>query len=292
MSKEIKKYTFSKKTEVQIEVVPLSTLTTDKRLHLINPHRTTFYHIFLFKNCQPIHLVDFKPIQVKPNSILFIDRERVHQFDQLFSYEGEVLIFTDDFFCQNENDIKFLKGSTLFNDLQDNCLLTFTKSIFQKLQNINQEIDEELQHFDSNSSPTILKNLLQNFLLLAEREKRKDNNFQNEKNIDFEYTTLFKDLLEKNYKTKKNVGFYATQLAISERRLGQATNQFLGKLPKQMINERIILEAKRLLVYGNFSIKEIAYDLGFEEPTNFIKYFKKQTAQTPIEFREQQLNKA
>lgn len=292
MSKEIKKYTFSKPSTVQIEVVPLSTLTTESRPHLVNPHRTTFYHIFLFKNCQPSHLVDFKPIQVKPYSLLFIDRERVHQFDQLLNYDGEVVIFTDDFFCQSEEDIKFLKGSTLFNDLQDNCLLTLDKYPFQKLQNISQEINEELQQFDQQTSPTILKNWLQNFLIVAEREKRKNNTYQSEKNIDFEYTTLFKDLLEKHYKTKRKVGFYAQELAISERRLGQATNMFLGKLPKEIINERITLEAKRLLVYGNYSIKEIAYDLGFEEPTNFIKYFKKQTAQTPLDFRAQQLKKS
>lgn len=286
MSKEIKKYTFSKKTDVQIEVVPLTTLTTVNRPHLVNAHRTTFYHIFLFKNCQPTHWVDFNPINVKPYSILFIDKERVHQFDQLLKYDGEVIIFTDNFYCQNENDIKFLKGSILFNDIYDNCLLTSDENSFQKLLNISLEIDYEIHQFDSNTSPTILKNLLQNFLLLSEREKRKKSNYYYEKNIDFEYSTIFKDLLERHYKTKRNVSFYAQQLAISERRLGQATNTFLGKLPKEMINERIILEAKRLLVYGNHSIKEIAYDLGFEEPTNFIKHFKKQTSQTPLEFRE------
>ncbi|MBS1510257.1 MAG: helix-turn-helix domain-containing protein [Bacteroidetes bacterium] len=245
----------------------------------------------MFKNCQPTHLVDFKPINVKPHSILFIDRERVHQFDQLLNYDGEVIIFTDNFYCQNENDIQFLKGSSLFNDIQDNCLLTPGANSFQKLLHISKEIDEEIKQFDSHTSPIILKNLLQNFLLTAQREKGKNSNNSFEKNIDFEYSTLFKDTLEHHYKTKRNVHFYAQQLAISERRLGQATHLFFGKLPKEMIHERITLEAKRLLVYGNHSIKEIAYDLGFEEPTNFIKYFKKQTSQTPLEFRALHLKK-
>ncbi|MDX2191001.1 MAG: helix-turn-helix domain-containing protein [Bacteroidota bacterium] len=291
MAQEIKKYTFSKKTDIQIEVVPLNTLTTEKRPHLVNPHRTNFYHIFLFKNCQPKHLVDFKSIHVKPYSILFIDKERVHQFDQLLHYDGDVIIFTDNFYCQTENDIQFLKGSYLFNDIQDNCLLTLEPNSFQKLYHISKEIDEEIKQFDSKTSPTILKNLLQNFLLTAEREKSKNGNISFEKNMDFEYSTLFKDLIERHYKTKRNVAYYAQQLAISERRLGQATHLFFGKLPKEMINERLTLEAKRLLVYGNHSIKEIAYDLGFEEPTNFIKYFKNQTSQTPLEFREIHLKK-
>ena len=77
---------------------------------------------------------------------------------------------------------------------------------------------------------------------------------------------------------------------VSEKRLTRATTNTLGHTPKTMIVERVMLEAKRLLIHTELSIKEIAYDLGFEEPTNFIKYFRKHTGKTPIEFRESQLN--
>ena len=289
MNEKIKIYNFKSMASVQIEVVPLRTLTTNNRPHLVTPHRTNFYHIFLFKDCQPIHWVDFNPIQIKPYSLLFIDKERVHQFDQLLNYEGDIIIFTDDFFCQSENDARFLRGSILFNDIQDNCLLSLDKDSFDKLYKISQEIDKEFKEFEKNSSNIILKNLLHNFLLLAEREKHRKGYSIIEKNDDFEYSILFRDMLEKNYKTKKSVSFYAQQLAVTERRLGQATKNILGKLPKDIINNRITLEAKRLLVHGNNTIKEIAYELGFEEPTNFIKYFRKIVLQTPLEFRENYL---
>jgi AraC family transcriptional regulator, transcriptional activator of pobA len=61
----------------------------------------------------------------------------------------------------------------------------------------------------------------------------------------------------------------------------------LGKTPKEIIDDRILLEAKRILAHTTESIKEISYYLGFEEPTNFIKYFKKHASVTPTEFREQ-----
>jgi AraC family transcriptional regulator, transcriptional activator of pobA len=68
--------------------------------------------------------------------------------------------------------------------------------------------------------------------------------------------------------------------------LNQATTKVLGKSPKEIIDNRILLEAKRLLAHTNENVKEIAYTLGFEEPTNFIKYFKKHSTFTPTEFRE------
>jgi len=117
MDNEIKKLKFKRNADLQIEVLPLHTLTIVSKDHLITPHRTNFYHIFLFENCQPTHFVDFEPIIIEPYTLLFIDKDRVHQFDQLLQYEGQVLIFTEAFFCTSESDTKFLRSSILFNDL-------------------------------------------------------------------------------------------------------------------------------------------------------------------------------
>ena len=65
----------------------------------------------------------------------------------------------------------------------------------------------------------------------------------------------------------------------------------MGKTPKEIINERILLEAKRFLVYSHLTIKEIGQDLGFEDPAYFVRYFKKNTETTPVEFREKYLSK-
>ncbi len=109
MADEIKKLKFKQNADLQIEVVPLQTLTTVSKDHLVTPHWTNFYHIFLFENCQPTHFVDFEPIKVEPYSLLFIDKDRVHQFDQLLKYDGRVLIFTEDFFLHDRNGHKVFK---------------------------------------------------------------------------------------------------------------------------------------------------------------------------------------
>ena len=83
------------------------------------------------------------------------------------------------------------------------------------------------------------------------------------------------------------VSFYIDLLNISEKRLNQATSNTFSKTPKEMINDRIIQEAKRYLTFTNKSIKEIGVSLNFEDPSYFIKYFKKITTKTPIEFRKE-----
>ncbi len=291
MTDKIKKLNFKRNADLQIEVVPLQTLTRVSKEHLVMPHRTNFYHIFLFENCQPTHFVDFEPITIQPYSLLFIDKDRVHQFDQLLKYEGRVLIFTDDFFCTTENDTKFLRSCILFSDLADKPTIKLNTTDFEKYINICENITEELSLQPDNSKPVLLKNLLHNFLLLAEREKRKQGFTELKKGANLDYTLLFRDLLEINYTTLKSVTDYTKVICISEKRLGQATAKILGKSPKEIINDRILLEAKRLLVHTNLSIKELGQDLGFEDPAYFVRFFKPHTASTPVEFRETYLKK-
>src|ERR1700751_3829472 len=102
MSKEIKKFTFKPDAILQLEVVDLATLVLKNKSDITTPHRTNFYHIFLFENCSPSHFIDFNPVKVKTYTLLFIDKDRVHHFDKSLKYKGRVLVFTDDFFCTTE----------------------------------------------------------------------------------------------------------------------------------------------------------------------------------------------
>jgi len=190
MADEIKKLKFKRNADLQVEVVPLQTLTTVSKDHLVKPHRTNFYHIFLFENCQPTHYVDFNPIKIEPFTLLFIDKNRVHQFDQLLNYQGQVIIFTDDFFCTTESDTKFLRGCILFNDLADKPTIKLNESDFDKYNYICDSINEELSLPIDNSKPILLKNLLHNFLLLAERDKRNQGFTELKKGADLEYTGI------------------------------------------------------------------------------------------------------
>lgn len=286
MKSNIKKYSFKQGLPQEFELVGIGQLYNNHSATLTTPHRAGFYHILWFQKGSPTHLVDFNPVKIKPNTILFLNKDTVQRFEKKGGFDGKAILFTDSFFCKTEADIKYLQSSILFNDLfsVSHIQISKTASLFAQLfQLMETELENEKDILQSD----ILKNLLHNFLLLSERERRKQNYTEAKKDADLDYVMLFKDLLENQFHNQKLVNNYARQLSVTEKRLNQATSKILGKSPKQMIDERVMLEAKRLLAHTNESVKEIGYNLGFDEPTNFIKYFRKHSNSTPIEFREQ-----
>lgn len=282
MESKIKKYIMPQ----EFELIGIEQLYNDNSDKLTTLHRIGFYHILWFQKGNPTHLVDFNPIEIRPDTILFLNKDTVQRFDKKGGFDGKAILFTDNFFCKTETDTKYLRNSILFNDLfsVSQIQISETASLFADLFKL---MEKELENENDISQPDILKNLLHNFLLLSERERRKQDFTGIKKGADFDYVMLFKDLLEVNYRKLKQVSSYAKMISVTEKRLNQATSKTLDKSPKQMIDERVMLEAKRLLAHTNESIKEIGFDLGFDEPTNFIKYFRKHSNSTPVEFRKQ-----
>lgn len=286
MKSDIKHYTFKQGLPQEFELLGIGQLFNDHSDTLTTSHRTGFYHILWFQKGSPTHLIDFSPVKVKPNTMLFLNKDTVQRFDKKGGFDGKAILFTDNFFCKTENDIKFLRSSILFNDLIAVSQIQLNKkaSLFTDLFEL---METELENEKDASQSDILKNLLHNLLLLSERERRKQGFTEIKKGPDLDYVMLFKDFLETHYRKLKRVSNYAKKISVTEKRLNQATSNIVDKSPKQMIDERVMLEAKRLLAHTNGSVKEIGFDLGFDEPTNFIKYFRKHSNLTPVEFREQ-----
>lgn len=289
MQEEVLKYDFKAGLSHEFEILDVTFLYQHHRDLLIRPHRANFYHIIWFESGSGIHVVDFLPVKITPNSLLFIGKNKVQGFDPQGHYKAKALLFTDQFFCKSDSDVKFLRNTVLFNDLFENNQIQIANNDreFGALVNM---MEAELQRTKDHFQPDLLRNLLHNFLLLAERSKRSHGFTEVKKGADLDYILVFKDLLEMHFRTKKQVSYYAGELSVTEKRLNKATSNILGTTPKAMIDARVLLEAKRLLSHTDSSIKTIGFELGFEEPTNFIKYFRKHAHVTPIEFREQYTN--
>lgn len=281
----IEKYDFKEGLQHEFEIVDLGKVFKHKKGMMAVPHRAQFYHIVWIKKGQGTHFVDFKPLAIKDNLLIFIPQNSVNRFDPEGSYEGKTIIFTDNFFCKNELDIQYLHSTMLFSDLYDIAQINVACDE-QDLSKTLDAMESEFFKEKDNLQSEILHNLLHVFLLQAEREIRKQGFTELKSGVNLDYLIQFKDLLEENYKEIKTVNQYATKINISEKQLHKATTSLIDKTPKQLIDERVLLEAKRLLAHSIQSVKEIAYNLGYEEPTNFIKYFKKHTESTPSEFRE------
>lgn len=285
MTEAIKSYVFRPDLPLEIELTTIGRTLASFRALVTEPSRAAFYHVIWVQRGEATHTVDFQPVRLRPGSMLFVSRQRVHTFDTSADYEGQVLLFTDAFFNQSEADRQFLRSTILYHDLLDIPVLELACSAVGFARLFEQMATEMAQLADAVHAP-ILQNLLHTLLLLADRERRQQGFRHLDRGPDLEYTVLFRDLLEANFTTLRAVRGYAARLHISEKRLAQATGKTVGKLPKQLIDERVTLEAKRLLVHTRASIKEVGFALGFDEPTNFIKYFRRQADVTPIEFRE------
>ncbi|WP_435132679.1 helix-turn-helix domain-containing protein [Formosa sp. A9] len=283
MKEKIQKYDFKEGLPLEFEIIDFDFLFSEFSEELKKPHRAEFYQIFWFQEGCPTHIVDFKPIKVNQNSLLFINKNSVQLFDNKTKFKGKAILFTDNFFCKTKLDTQILKSTILFNDLNSVAQIYILGSVIETIFN---RLEEESKILKDEYQADIIRNDLRNLLLHSERERKKQGFVEFEKDTNLEFALIFKDLLENNFIQNKNVGFYANKMNISTKRLNQMTSKIFGKSPKNIIDDRVLLECKRLLAHTNDSVKEVSYSLGFEEPTNFIKYFKKHTGETPNSFSE------
>lgn len=286
MNSNLIKYKFKHGFKHEFEILEIAPLFEEKKEIMTVPHRALFYQILCIEKGTGTHIVDFNPIKFSDNTIIFIPYNSVNMFDKNGDYTGKSILFTNNFFCKNKDDLQFLTTSILFSDLYSTAKIQNYNNVSELNTFLNLMKKEFCREFDS-SQYNVLHNLLHLFLLQAERELKMQGNKEITKSPNLDILIKFKKILEKEYNRNKVVKSYTSQLGITEKQLNKATSSILSKTPKQIIDERIILEAKRLLAHTNISVKEIAYDLGYNEPTNFIKYFKKKTNNTPAQFRKQ-----
>ncbi len=281
----MKTYKFKSSLSREIEIVDLADQYRKARAVITQPHRAEFYHIIWFQEGTSTHLVDFTQVHIAPNTLLFLDKDVVHAFSNTVAATGVVILFTEPFFYQSDLDFKYLKNNALFRDSAALVQLD-ADAPTQVLTTLMEMIQDEYRKPQDQFQKQILQNYLHNFLMLNERIHLTNEAGTFNTGIDWDYLIAFKRLLNEHFSVEKQVAFYAKKLNISEKRLSLASKKIIGKTPKELIIERVLLESKRLLVNTNITIKEIAFELGFDEPGNFNKYFKKYTAKTPLEFRD------
>lgn len=243
------------------------------------PHRLNFYAVLIISEGEVNHIVDFKVHTLKKGDVMVISKGQIHAFEQRAKYKGYLVVFSEAFMQ------KYIAQSTI-------ARINHLYNYFLKQEKINNpdynqillnKLKEELQS-KSSSLPNIIASLLTVYLLkLNDENTSLATNTVDDKKL--EYFNLFKHLVEQNYSKTRDAKVYASDLAISYKHLNEVCKKIVKTTAKAFIDSYIILEAKRMLVSTSLSVKEIAFTLGFDEPTNFLKYFKKHTSLTPVEFR-------
>jgi len=274
----------------QLAIYDLEVYLKKNHVNTTRPHIHSYYQIIWFQSGKGRHFVDFKEYDVLNDAIFFIAKNQVHYFDNGTSYKGVMLHFNEAF-LRRDDDVRdsFLAGS-LFNNpyQQPSCFVG--SSINNLLREYIQQIKDELQNEEEFGKEDLLRAYLKAFLIQVQRGKNRFEKANPDVPLLFDekrvQLTRFTTLIDQNFNKGLSVAEYADMMHFSLRTLSNLTNQLLNKTPSLMVQERIILEAKRLLLYSNLNINQIGYRLGFDDPSYFVKYFKKHTSVSPSEFRK------
>ncbi|SKB87265.1 AraC-type DNA-binding protein [Sphingobacterium nematocida] len=251
--------------------------------NLIFPHRHNFYHFLLFTEGIGKHTIDFEVFDIESWQIYFMSPGQIHSWGFEGNMQGYVVNFDKDFFKTVLINPDYLSIFSFFSGLVKDEVFV----IEENKREIVDTILEKMLGYQSDKG-FVSASLLYLFHLL---EAGKERNATLEANR-YNHTLLrnFLQLIELNYKELRLPKDYAALLYITPNHLNALCKELLGLSAGEVIRNRIILEAKRLLVIRDFSIAEIAYDLNFNDNSYFTKFFKKIEGVTPEEFRKKNFN--
>ena len=274
----IKQCTVSGEVEQDILVEDLAGYLARNK-DLIFPHRHNFYHLLLFTQGGGKHTIDFETFDVNPWQIYFMVPGQIHTWSFEEDMDGYVVNFAPDFFKTLLLRPDYIGSFSFFSGLVRDEVFTIKeterKAIMDAFERLRDHIDE---------TDFVRISLLYIFHLLESQRPRGAST----PGDGFNHTLLrnFLNLIESNYKTLRLPKDYAALLYITPNHLNALSQEAMGMSAGEIIRNRVLLEAKRLLVVRDHTISEIAYELNFSDNSYFTKFFKKGEGLTPEEFRK------
>ncbi len=244
------------------------------------PHGHTFYLVMWISQGNGTHTIDFRTHKVTPYQLYFLTPGQVHSWELSADAKGYNLFFDANFFKgrfgnrlhqypffhshQHQPLLSDIPDTTLFQDLFEYAFQEYEAQqphrtdVFLSFVHILLETASRLYHEQQLVVDTQLYDRLRQY----------------------------EDLLEQQFLTVREVRDYASQMSISPNYLNHICRQIIGKTASQLWQERLLIEAQRLLTHTSQSIKEISFQLGFNDPSYCVRFFRKMTRQTPAEFRQ------
>ena len=245
--------------------------------------RHPYYDILLLDGDFAFTL-DEKQYHCKGKSILFMSPFQQLEWLEVTLHRAIVLRFHGDFYCIEYHKEEVACNGILFNNIYHAPFVKVSDAFFEEIRTLYTKI-EEVEDIRQSYNVSILKSYLQLILALVNREKQLE---LHQWDYQLEEDHLqFKHQLEQSFAQHKSVVYYAELNGISLASFSKKIKKIYGKTPTQLIQERIVLEAKKLLHLTTKSMKEIAAALGFEDEFYFSRYFKKAVGVSPSRFRKE-----
>ncbi len=247
-------------------------------------HVVGFYMLMCIEEGIGNHTIDFTAYPYQRGSILSIRKDQIHRFHFHEKTKGTILLFTNQFLSSYFEQLESQKAIQLFNEFLGDPVLHLQYPQAEEIFEAILQIKKEYFFTNDSFSLSIIRSQVHILINKLYRIKTKTGKTISSKKYLVEFIELQK-LIEANIKSYKSVNYYAKQMGLSTKTLNNITQHIINKTSKEFIDEICIKQIKGLLINTKYSIKEIAYYMGFEEPTNFFKYFKRQTKTTPEGFR-------
>ncbi|AJA68772.1 helix-turn-helix domain-containing protein [Myroides odoratimimus] len=251
--------------------------------HVEKPHRHDFYVCMIFTKGFGTHEIDFQSYEIQPGMVFMLAPGQTHSWILSGDIDGYIFFHTQEYF-----DLFFVRETIreypVFRSAYypNGFLLNEESSVL--VENLMKRMTDEVSqpNWKKNFS---LVNLASLFYIECNRQLLEGNSFSAVPNLQYnQHLHHFENLLEKNFRTEKSAAVYAEWMNMTQKHLNRVCKTLLDKTTTDIIIDRIVLEAKRMLIYTGKSFSEIAMMLGYDDYSYFSKVFKKRTGISPKEF--------
>ncbi|MCE7042716.1 AraC family transcriptional regulator [Dyadobacter sp. CY312] len=244
-------------------------------------HKHDFYFILALETGRGFHEIDFVRYQIEPNAVFILRPGQVHQLKLSADSKGYLIEFDHSFYQPKNSAVEYQwKKATGINHCE------VEKDRFSKLLGYLSNSLTEFGLKQEGYMEAIRANMDLFFIELVRQSKNPGQILPASYSYTQERYEELLRLLETNITSIKSVSQYADMLHLSVYQLNAITKASVNKTTTELINEQILLEAKRYLLATANQIKDIAWHLGYEDTSYFIRYFKNQTGHTPDAFRK------
>lgn len=241
--------------------------------HFARPHRLSFFQILLLREGSAEEEVDFVRYRIRPGIVSFTRPGQVQRIWLSEECQGSMLLFEASFVSSGEQNAEVGQISRLVEASPD------IESAFQRL------FDEYARTGQQPLAPQILFHELMALVLRLQRQSDAASSPALQAPEALKLFRRFEKLLDVSFAEHRSAATMAHQLGCGPKTLSRACLAVAGLPPKTLIQNRVALEAKRMLAHTDEAVQRLAARLGFSEPSNFVKFFRRQTGELPKEFR-------
>ncbi|WP_313184096.1 helix-turn-helix domain-containing protein [Sphingobacterium siyangense] len=230
--------------------------------------------------------VDLAEYSVKQLSLFFVSPNQHLHIKKLGKEEGHFIFYNRNFYCIQIHDEEVACNGLLFSNIYNMSMVELDNGEIPFFSYIFGQMTDEFGLNDTSLEEMLRTYLKQLFIKSARLWKKQNLDKElNEQNSDLEFFRKFTLLVDEHYKEKHHVADYAELLFMAPKTINHKFKRLNLPQPNDVIKNRILLEAKRLLVHTNLTAKEVGYELGYEDPAYFSRLFVQKSGETPSAFR-------